>query len=58
MGKKYSRRTVGVTEKNAIFAFSKKQHTNATFKRVAKDNIFVLQKINIVFYIAIKKTFS
>ena len=31
-GKSYSRRTAGVTEKNATFAFSKKTHTNATFK--------------------------
>ena len=31
--KSYSRRTAGVTEKNATFAFSqKKTHTNATFK--------------------------
>ena len=36
MGKSYSRRTAGVTEKNATFAFSKKTHTNATFKWVAK----------------------
>ena len=33
MGKSYSRRMAGVTEKNATFAFSqKKTHTNATFK--------------------------
>ena len=31
-GKSYSRRTAGVTEKNATFAFSQKTHTNATFK--------------------------
>ena len=27
MGKSYSRRTAGVTEKNATFAFSQKKHT-------------------------------
>ena len=32
MEKSSSRRTAGGTEKNAIFAFSKKTHTNATFK--------------------------
>ncbi len=32
MGKSYSRHTAGVTENNATFAFSKKTHTNATFK--------------------------
>ena len=51
MGKKLLPPYGGINRKNAIFAFSKKQHTNATFKRVAKDNIFVLQKINIVFYL-------
>lgn len=44
MGKKLLPPYGGSNRKNAIFAFSKKQHTNATFKRVAKDNIFVLQK--------------
>ena len=50
-GKSSSRRTAEVTEKNATFAFSQKTHTNATFKRVAKDNIFFSQKLNIVFYL-------